>query len=223
MLEPTQRLEYLGFVIETVEMKFFLPEMKILKIQNLAEKFLSEQISARQLASLLGLLQATLPAITIAPLCFRNLQRDLSKALNSSEEKQSYWMVVVISMESRGELMWWKNWLPFHNRKSILGPKEQETIFSDASKKGWGAHLGPLEIGGCWCLEEQIQHTNVLELQVAFLAIKKALLPKIDKPRVQFAIDNQTAITYINKLGGPHSHQLSLLAIELWHFALKGT
>ena len=154
VLEPTQRLEYLGFLIDTVEMKFFLPEMKILKIQNLAEKFLSEQISARQLASLLGLLQATLPAITIAPLYFQNLQRDLSKALNSSEGKQSYRTVVVLSMESRGELLWWKTWLPFHNRKNILGPKEQETIFSDASKKGWGAHLGPLEIGGRWCLEE---------------------------------------------------------------------
>ena len=68
MLEPTQRLEYLGFLIDTVEMKLFLPETKILKIQNLAEKFISEQISARQLASFLGLLQtlqATLPAITL--------------------------------------------------------------------------------------------------------------------------------------------------------------
>ena len=220
VLEPTQRLEYLGFLIDTVEMKFFLPETKILKIQNLAEKFLSEQISARQLASFLGLLQATLPAITLAPLYFRNIQRDLSKTLNSSEGNQSNRTVVVLSLESRGELMWWKNWLFFHNGKNILVPKEQETIFSDASKKGWGAHLGPLEIGGRWCLEELIQHINVLELQVAFLAIK-ALLPKIDKPHVQFAIDNQTAVTYINKLGGTHSHQLSLLAIELWHFALK--
>ena len=220
VLEPTQRLEYLGFLIDTVEMKFFLPEMKILKIQNLAEKFLSEQISARQLASLLGLLQATLPAITVASLYFRNLQRGLSKALNSSEGKQSYWTVVVLSVESRGELMWCKNWIPFHRGRNILGPKEQETIFSDASKKGWGAHLGPLEIGGRWCLEERIQHINVQEIQAAFLAIK-ALLPKIDKPHVQFAIDNQTAETYINKLGRTHSHQLSLLAIELWHFALK--
>ena len=44
-----------------------------------------------------------------------------------------------------------------------------------------------------------IQHINVLELQAAFLAIK-FLLPKIDKPHVQFAIDNQTAVTYINKI-----------------------
>ena len=116
--------------------------------------------------------------------------------------------------------MWWKNWLPFHNGKNILVPKEQETIFSDASKKGCGTHLHPLEIGGRWCLEERIQHINVLELQAAFLAIK-ALLPKIDKPHVQFAIDNQTAVTYINKLDGTHSRQLSLLAIEPWHFALQ--
>ena len=101
--------------------------------------------------------------------------------------------------------MCWKNWLPFHNWKNILVSKEQETISSDASKKGWGSHLGPLETGGHWCLEERIQHINVLELQAAFLAIK-ALLPKIDKLHVQFAIDNQTAVTYINKLGGTHSH-----------------
>ena len=115
--------------------------------------------------------------------------------------------------------MWWKNWLPFHTGKSIPGPKEQETIFSDASKKGWGAHSDPLEIGR-WCLEERIQHINILELQAAFLAIK-ALLPKINRPHLQFVIDSQTAVTYIHKLGGTHSHQLSLLAVELLHFALK--
>ena len=48
-------------------------------------------------------------------------------------------------------------------------------------------------------MEERIQHINVLELQAAFLAIK-ALLPKIDRLHVQFAIDNQTAVTCINKI-----------------------
>ena len=109
----------------------------------------------------------------------------------------------------------------FPQREKYSGSKRTGNNFSQkTSKEGWGAHLGPSEIGGRWCLEERIQHINVLELQVVFLAIK-ALLPKIDKQHVQFAIDNQTAVTYINKLGGTHSHQLSLLAIELWHFALK--
>ena len=51
----------------------FLARNKILRIQNLAEKFISEQISARQLASFLGLLQtlqATLPAITLCHCSF---------------------------------------------------------------------------------------------------------------------------------------------------------
>ena len=108
----------------------------------------------------------------------------------------------------------------FPQREKYSGSKRTGNNFLGSLKERWGAHLGPLEIGGRWCLEERIQHINVLELQAAFLAIK-ALLPKIDKSHVQFAIDNQTAVTYINKLGGTHSHQLSLLAIELWHFALK--
>ena len=90
VLEQTQSLEYLGFVIDTVKMKFSLQRMKILEIRNLAEKFLSKQISARQLASFLSLLQATLPAVRIAPLYFRNYQTDFAKTLNSSKEKQSY-------------------------------------------------------------------------------------------------------------------------------------
>ena len=71
--------------------------------------------------------------------------------------------------------MWWKNWLPFHNGKNISG-----------SKRTGNNLLGMPQI-------------NVLELQAAFLAIK-ALLPKIDKPHVQFAIDNRTAVTYMNKI-----------------------
>ena len=169
MLEPTQRLEYLRFLIDTVEIKFFfMSEMKILKIQNLAEKFLSEQISARQLASLLGLLQATLPAITIAPLyfsqsserpfqCSKFLRRK-TKLLDSGCTFHGVKRGVDV-VERLASFPQWEN---------ILGPKEQETNFSDASKKGWGAHLGPLEIGGHWCLEEGIQHINVLELQPLF-------------------------------------------------------
>ena len=219
MLEPTQRLEYLEILIDTGYEVFLAGN------ENTQNSESGREISLR---TNFGKTSSQSPRPNAGypssynnwSFVFSNLQRDLSTALNSSEGKQSYQTVGVFSFESRGELMSWKNWLPFHNGKNILVSKEQETIFSDASKKGWGAHLDPLEIGGRWCLEERIQHIKVLELQATFLAIK-ALLPKIDKPHVQFAIDNQTAVTFINKLGGTHSHQLSLLAIELWHFALK--
>ena len=219
VLEPTQRLEYLGFLLDTGN------EVFLARNENTQNSESGREISlkanfGKTTSQFSGPVAGYPSSYNNCAIVFSKSPERPSKALNSSEGNQSYWTVVVLSLESRGELMWWKNWLPFHNGKNILVPKEQETIFSDASKKGWGAHLGPLEIGGRWCLEERIQHINVQELQAAFLAIK-ALLPKIDKSHVQFAIDNQTAVTYINKLGGTHSHQLSLLAIELWHFALK--
>ena len=221
VLEPTQRLEYLGFLIDTVEMKFFLPEMKILKIQNLAEKFLSEQISARQLASLLGLLQATLPAITIAPLYFRNLQRDLSKALNSSEGKQSYRTVVVLSLESRGgELMWWKNWLPFHNRKNILVPKEQETSFLRCLKEGLGSSFAPLRNRRMLVFGRANPAHKCSRTSSDFFS-NKSLATQNRQATSSVCNRQPNCSNIMNKLSKTHSHQLSLLAIELWHFALK--
>ena len=96
----------------------------------------------------------------------------------------------------------------FPQQEKFSGSKRTGNKFLGCLKERLGSSFGR------WCLEERIQHIIVLELQAAFLAIK-ALLPKIDKPHVQFAIDNLTAVGYINKLGGTHSHQLSLLAIEL--------
>ena len=114
---PTQRLELFGFSIDIVETKFFLPGKKILKIQNLAEKFLSEQISARQLGN---------------PSSYKNCSFIFLKSperpfegSNSSEEKQRYWTAIPLSMESRGELMWRKNWLILSTMGNI---KKKEPI-----------------------------------------------------------------------------------------------
>ena len=47
--------------------------------------------------------------------------------------------------------------------------EEQETIFMDASKQGWGTHLNLEKIGGRWICEEKVDsHTNILELKAAF-------------------------------------------------------
>ena len=194
MLEPTQRLEYLGFLVDTVEMKFFLPEMKILKIQDLAEKFLSEQISARQLASLLGLLQATLPAITIAPLYFRNLQRPFqgSKFLRRKTklpDSGCAFLGVKRGVAVVGKLA------SFPQREKFSGSKRTGNDFLRCLKERLGSSFGPLRnrrtlvLGRANPARECSRTSNGSGLSELFLAIK-ALLPKIDKPHVQFAIDN---------------------------------
>ena len=45
------------------------------------------------------------------------------------------------------------------------------TIFSDASKKGWGASCQGITTGGQWSSVEKTWHINVLELKAVRLAI----------------------------------------------------
>ena len=119
-------------------MKLFLMEEKLLRSKLEAEMLLKSNPVVKILASFLGFCQSTLPAIAVAPLHFRNLQSDMIKTLKGSRGRQGYWSVVCLSPEAKKELEWWRDYLKMNNGKSILPLEEQDTIFSDASKKGWG-------------------------------------------------------------------------------------
>ena len=45
-------------------------------------------------------------------------------------------------------------------------------VFTDASVKGWGAHLGDLTVSRMWSVTETSLHINILELKAVFLAMK---------------------------------------------------
>ena len=58
-----------------------------------------------------------------------------------------------------------------YNGKSLLIEPPDLTIFSDASKKGWGASYQGIITGSQWFLVERDWHINVLELEAVSLAI----------------------------------------------------
>ena len=150
VLTPKQQAEYLGFIVNSIEMKLFLTEEKLLRSNLEAEMLLKSNPVVKILASFLGFCQSTLPAIAVAPLHIRNLQADMIKALKGSRGGQGYRSVVCLSPEAKKELEWWRDYLKMNNGKSILPPEEQDTIFSDASKQGWGADFNLAKIGGRW-------------------------------------------------------------------------
>ena len=87
-------------------------------------------------------------------------------------------------------------------------------IFTDASKEGWGAHLGENTAGGTWLFPESKLHINYLELKAVFLTLKEfqdLCLNKI----VVIATDNTTVVTYINKEGGMRSGPLCALLLRI--------
>ena len=129
--DTQQQAEYLGFLMNSIEIKLFLME------ENLeAEMLLKSNPLLKMLASFLGFCQSTLPATVVAPLHFRNLQSDMIIALKGSRWGKGYWSVVHLSPEAKKELEWLRDYLKMSNGKSILPLEEQDAIFIDASKQG---------------------------------------------------------------------------------------
>ena len=127
-----------------------------------AECLLKSVPVVKMLASFWGFCQLTLPAIAVTPLHFRKLQADMVKAIKGLGGSQGYRSVVHLSPEAKKELEWWRDHLKMNNGRSILPPEEQETIFTDASKQGWGAHLNLEKIGDRWIWEEKANtHINI--------------------------------------------------------------
>ena len=109
-------------------------------------------------------------------------------------------------------LRWWleeSNVLtgqPLHPLKHAL------QIFTDASKKRWGAHLDKHTARGTWSLPETKLHINHLELKAVFLALKQFQTLCCNKT-VLIATDNTIVVAYINKEEGV---KLDSLCALLW-------
>ena len=167
---PSQTLEFLGLIVDTVSMELRLPLDKLKKICAESRKLAREQTtSARSLARLLGKMNATTPVIPPAPLFCRHLQMSLTRAL--VEGSQSYETPVTLSPEEREELTWWDNHMSRWNGKSLVKTEINIVIDSDAFLMGWGATSSQQRTGGPWSAEESKMHINCLELLVATLAV----------------------------------------------------
>ena len=76
VLTPQTRIEFLGIMIDSNAMTLSLPEGKAQSLTKLCQHTLtSQQITLKELASLIGKLRATAPAILPAPLQLRYLQQ----------------------------------------------------------------------------------------------------------------------------------------------------
>ena len=88
------------------------------------------------------------------------------------------------------------------------------TIFTDASRQGWGAHMGDSQISGTWTHTDRKLHINYLELKVVSHALQH-WAQMLQGHQVMIARDNLTVVSCINKQGGTLSLTLLRLTVEL--------
>ena len=147
---PTQIITFLGFTINSITS---LPPEKVTKILTLCRQFFTaEMVSLRLLAQLLGLLESHRPAIWKAPLHFRHLQAQLIQDLQKHNLQYDIW--TPLTQASKTELKWWLTNLQQLNGSQIAAPPPDITIFTDASKKGWGAIYNNVRTNCKWSFQE---------------------------------------------------------------------
>ena len=218
VLDPSQEMEYLGFVIDSPHLSLSLPASKVAKIRQECVKMLGAvTVSVRELASLIGKLTVSIMAILPAPLHYRKLQMLKTKGLL---KHQSYEAQVCLDPSSREELRWWIANLEHWNGKTFLAASPDLVICCDASLKGWGAVCGSAGTQGLWSEVESTWHINALELQAANFAVR-SFTKNQERLHVHLRIDNSTIVAYINKMGGTRSGRLVDLTKNLFDDALS--
>ena len=123
---------------------------------------------------------------------------------------QSLDKVVPVSQLIKDHLAWWMDPQNLLKGSNLHQKEHNVLIFTDASEKGWGAHLSNCTISGVWQQSERNLHINILELKAVFLALKH-FQGQLRQKIVLVSSDTSTVVSYINKEGGTHSFEICAL------------
>jgi hypothetical protein len=212
---PVQRIEHLGFVIDSCTMELEVPEMKELRIRKAVKEAISDlyarkKISIRKMARVIGLLISVLPASRFGQLHYRSLERAKICALRGSRDfnRKTRWPKTCLE-----DLKWWKNSV-FGWKCSFLPPVPSSTLITDASLQGWGAIWEGREFFGPWESEEE-ERIDELELLAVLFAVQIWPLEVESGVTVHLWCDNQVAVSYIRKMGG-RVERLDKIARQIW-------
>lgn len=170
VFNPSQQLEFLGFILNSVNMTITLTPEKAVKLKVACQHLLATSLpSIRELARVIGKIVSCFPGVCFGPLYYRYLERDKITALQLN--RWDFDKKATLSPQAQEELSWWvNNVTSSHN--VLTRDKPSYTLTTDASMEGWGAVFGTHSTGGLWAALESRNHINYLELLAVFLGLQ---------------------------------------------------
>lgn len=212
-LNPSQQLEYLGFVLNSMTMTVKLTHARVEKVVKACEKLLNDSHpTILNLAEVIGLMVSSFPGVEYGPLYYRSL--DIAKTEGLRQNKGNFSGHILLNDTSIEDLKWWITNLPLSS-KAISHGEADIIIQTDASSQGWGGVHGEKRAGGRWTPTEASNHINYLELLAIFLSLK-ALCSAYTGSHIQVQCDNTTAVCYINNMGGSKSTPCNAITKQIW-------
>jgi len=220
VLIPSQRVNFLGVIVDSIKMCLELPPEKLENVKLKVKALLTLGTKGRpprliDLQSIVGTLQSTADCILPTRLHLNNLISDLRQAEKGPAP---------LSPGSIEDLEWWLESMPLWNGKSILTPMPSHVLDTDASETAWGATCIDsttyvrMESKGSFV---DVMTSNLRELTAIMYGVQTfARSANWHDCVVLVRTDNQVAMSYTNRMGGREPH-LSAVAEQLHKFALS--
>ena len=214
--DPAQAGEWLGFIINTISMKFALPEKKVSKLKAILQSALSDgYCSCRYLAKIAGTVMSC--ALAVGPIS-RLLTRQMYYAIVTSHSWDS---VVRFSPGLLEELRFWFSNISCMNGYPISAPVTSCTVvFTDASETGYGGYSATIDgsvVSAMWTDEDIGRSSTHRELKAIYY-VCLSYVSQLRNRKVKFFTDNQGAARIV-QIGSPIG-ELQQIALAIFNVCL---
>ena len=138
VLKPTQKLIFLGFIVDSKDMILKLTEEKKPKIYHVCTKLFEKSKSTiRFLAQVISNIVASFPTVSLGPLFYTALETDNIVGLKSN--RQNYDAEIKLSNEAYSELVWWKHNIKISFQDLVIPKSERIDLSCVLSTYLYGA------------------------------------------------------------------------------------
>ena len=218
-LVPSQIITYLGAVFNLNKGLVLPSENRFLAInQAIADIIYNRQCPASHFLRLLGLMASCIDTVPYGRLHMRPIQIYLLYFWRPHIDGLHFKIPVFPILATH--LMWWQQERNIFRGVPLQGYPHNKVLWTDASKWGWGAHLGTHQVAGQWTKELINHHINWLEMRAVWNALIE-FQEEIQGENLLIRCDNATVVAYINKQGGTKSIPLCLLLWDMMQWCLK--
>ena len=211
---PMQVGEWLGFVINTISMAFWIPEKKICKLKRLLNSSIQNKSSSyRELARIAGSIISV--ALAAGPI-FRLLTRQMYLAI----ESRSAWdHILHFPPALLEELKFWFCNIESFSGYSIRSPLDSSiVVFSDASDAAFGGFSASLDgtvASGMFTIDDLAQSSSFRELKAVYYVLL-SFVEHLKHKTVKISTDNQSAARIVS-VGSSKVH-LQSVALSIFRF-----
>ena len=221
VLELAKKIEFLGFIIDSVKMTVSLSDKKTESVRACIKEIIKmERPTIREVCRVIGKIIATAPANRFARRFTTRAILLKDQALREAEGNYDDTMTLtqeVIEDLREQEGLIKGTFCP------IFESRPQLVLKTDASHKGWGV-FAPFrnddfrQFGGRWGPEYAEMHINTLET-VAIWIGQSYTLKEASNIHVRIRCDNTTAVAAVKKQGCFKNEDRNEFARRIWDFA----